>query len=93
MLRTIKRAAGVLALLVAGYAYGGTVNINTADAPTLAAELEGIGKARAEAIVKYRETVGRFETPEQLLDVSGVGPRILEWNAGRIVVGPEGAPD
>jgi competence protein ComEA len=93
MLRTITRAAGVLALLVAGYAHGGPVNINTADAATLAAELEGIGQARAEAIVKYRETVGRFESPEQLLDVSGVGPRILEWNAERIIVGPEKTPD
>jgi len=93
MLRTITRAAAILALLVTGYAHGGTVNINTADAATLAAELEGIGQARAEAIVEYRERVGRFESPEQLLDVSGVGPRILEWNADRIVVGPERAPD
>ena len=43
--------------------------------------------------MKYRETVGRFESPEQLLDVSGVGPRILEWNAERIIVGPEKTPD
>jgi len=35
----------------------------------------------------------KLESPEQLLDVSGVGPRILEWNADRIVVGPERAPD
>lgn len=93
MLRTITRIAGALALLVAGYAHGGTVNINTADAATLAAELEGVGLARAEAIVQYRETVGRFEAPEQLLDVSGIGPRILEWNAERIVVGPERSVD
>jgi len=93
MLRTITRIMGALALLVAGYAHGGTVNINTADAATLAAELEGVGLARAEAIVQYRETVGRFETPEQLLDVSGIGPRILEWNAERIVIGPERTAD
>jgi len=88
MLSTIIRTTGALALLVAGYAQAGNVNINTADAETLAAELEGVGKARAEAIIEYRETVGRFESPEQLLDVTGVGPRILEWNADRIVVGP-----
>ncbi len=93
MLRTITRAAGILAMFIAGYAQAGTVNINTADAATLAAELEGVGIARAQAIVEYRETVGRFDSPEQLLDVSGVGPRILEWNADRIVIGPQIAPD
>ncbi|KPK58399.1 MAG: hypothetical protein AMJ59_15435 [Gammaproteobacteria bacterium SG8_31] len=91
MFRLITRTATILAVLAAGYAYAGTVNINTADADTLAAELDGIGLSRAQAIVDYRETVGRFETPEQLMDVSGIGPRILEWNEGRIVVTPEPA--
>lgn len=93
MFKTVVRTAGALALLIAGYAHAGTVNINTADATTLAAELEGVGHSRAEAIVEYRETVGRFESPEQLLDVSGIGPRILEWNRDRIVVAPDGTPD
>lgn len=93
MLPSIIRTATILTLLFSGVAYGGTVNINTADAATLAAELDGVGKSRAEAIVEYRETVGRFDTPEQLMDVSGIGPRILEWNEDRIVVGPEAADD
>lgn len=93
MFRALKRLAVVFALLVTGYAYAGTVNINTADADTLAAELAGVGLSRAQAIVEYRENVGRFESPEQLMDVSGIGPRILEWNEGRIVVGPETASD
>ena len=89
MFRAIKSIMAVLAVLATGYAFAGTVNINTADADTLAAELAGVGQSRALAIVEYRENVGRFETPEQLLDVSGIGPRILEWNEGRIVVAPE----
>ena len=93
MYRFIVRSTAALALLLSGLAQAGTVNINTADAATLAAELEGVGMARAEAIVAYRETVGRFQTPEQLMDVSGIGPRILEWNQERIVLGPEGPAD
>ena len=41
MFRLITRTATILAMLAAGYAYAGTVNINTADADTLAAELDG----------------------------------------------------
>ena len=93
MFRAIKSVMAVLAMLVTGYAFAGTVNINTADADTLAAELAGVGPSRALAIVEYRENVGRFETPEQLLDVSGIGPRILEWNEGSIVVAPQGDSD
>ena len=93
MIRSIGKAAAIAAMILAGYAHAGTVNINTADAETLATELNGVGPSRAQAIVDYRETVGRFETPEQLLDVSGIGPRILEWNEGRIVVAPESAAE
>jgi competence protein ComEA len=93
MHRFIIRSAAVLALALSGLAHAGTVNINSADAATLAAELDGVGMARAEAIVEYREKVGRFESTEQLLDVSGIGPRILEWNQERIVLGPEQPED
>jgi competence protein ComEA len=93
MHRLIIRMAAVLALALSGLAHAGTVNINSADAATLAAELDGVGMARAEAIVAYRQKVGRFESAEQLLDVSGIGPRILEWNQERIVLGPEQAED
>lgn len=93
MRRIIFRILAVLALTASGLAHAGTVNINTADAATLAAELEGVGMARAEAIVEYREKVGRFETTEQLMDVSGIGPRVLEWNQDRIVVAPVRSTD
>lgn len=93
MHRLIKHILAVAALAASALAHAGTVNINSADAATLAAELDGVGKARAEAIVEYREKMGRFESPEQLMDVSGIGPRILEWNEDRIVVGPEPSAD
>ncbi len=62
------------------------VNINTADAPTLAAGLNGIGTSRAEDIVRYREEFGAFTTLEQLTEVKGVGKSTLEKNRARITL-------
>ena len=53
------------------------VNINTADLDTLT-QLKGIGEKKAEAIIKYREQVGKFKAVEDLLNVDGIGPKILE---------------
>jgi DNA uptake protein ComE-like DNA-binding protein len=36
--------------------------------------------------VEYRDKVGGFDSPEQLLEVSGVGPKVLEMNDGMITV-------
>ena len=67
--------------------FAGPVNINTADAETLAMELSGVGPALAAAIVADRETNGMFTSPEALTRVRGIGNRILELNAGDILVG------
>jgi competence protein ComEA len=67
-------------------ALAGPVNINTADAPTLAAELTGVGPALAEAIVRDRTANGNFESPEALARVKGVGDRIVEMNRANIRV-------
>jgi competence protein ComEA len=66
-------------------ASAGPVNINTADAATLAAELTGIGPALAEAIVKDRAERGNFDSPEALARVKGVGERIVEMNRANIL--------
>ena len=63
-----------------------TVNINSADAATLAETLSGVGSSRAEAIVRYRELYGPFESIEELAEVSGVGNATLERNRGRITL-------
>lgn len=49
----------------------GKVNINTAGKEELMT-LTGIGEARAQAIIKYRETKGRFGSKEQLKEVEGI---------------------
>lgn len=54
------------------------VNINTADAKTIAEALSGIGLKKAEAIVKYREEKGPFKTAEDLVNVNGIGGKTVE---------------
>lgn len=40
--------------------------------------LPGVGPSLAETLVRHRETKGGFQTPEDLLAVSGIGPATLE---------------
>ena len=56
------------------------VNINTADAKTLAANLKGVGEARAAEIVRYREAYGPFASADELVEVSGIGNSTLDMN-------------
>ena len=63
-----------------------TVNINKADAATLAQNLDGVGRSRAEAIVKYRQAYGPFVAVDDLLEVKGVGPSIVNNNRDRITL-------
>ncbi len=60
------------------------VNINQADAATLDTQLTGIGPAKAQAIVDYRNAKGPFTAVEQLLEVKGIGPSTLEKNRAKI---------
>ncbi|MBK5002877.1 ComEA family DNA-binding protein [Pseudomonas sp. S31] len=67
-------------------ASSGKLNLNTADALTLQRELIGIGKAKAEAIVAYRETHGPFASVDELLEIKGIGNALLERNRNALVV-------
>lgn len=62
------------------------VNINKADFITIAESLEGIGEAKAKAIVDYRNEHGPFTSLEQLGAVKGVGDKTLEKNATFIML-------
>lgn len=54
------------------------VNINTADVSTLAASLRGVGVKKAEAIVAYRDEHGPFQSVDELINVKGIGAKVLE---------------
>jgi len=62
------------------------LNLNTADAPTLQKELNGIGKAKAEAIVAYRDANGPFASVDELLEIKGIGSALLERNRSKLIV-------
>ena len=63
-----------------------TVNVNEADAETLAEVLKGVGLKRAKAIVAYREEHGKFYTPEELTAVRGIGKSTVSRNLDRITL-------
>jgi competence protein ComEA len=62
------------------------VNLNVADAPTLQRELSGIGEAKADAIVAYRDMNGPFASVDELLEVKGIGKAILDRNREKLEV-------
>ena len=68
-------------------AWAGPVDLNSADAETIARELNGIGTTKALAIVAYREKNGAFTTADDLLNVTGIGPQILTANKANILLG------
>ena len=55
---------------------GEVINVNTASLADLD-RLPGIGEARAQAIVDWREENGPFQSVEDLLEVKGIGEGIL----------------
>ncbi|MNP23800.1 ComE operon protein 1 [compost metagenome] len=61
-------------------------NLNTADAATLQQNLNGIGKAKAEAIVAYREANGPFQAVDELLEIKGIGNALMERNRDKLAV-------
>ena len=64
----------------------GKININTASLDELMA-LDGVGEKKAQAIIDYRYENGRFNSIEELTNVSGIGEKTFEKNKDRITVG------
>ena len=88
----IPRSLTLGMLLAAASLFGSAaaadrVDINTADAATIDATLLNIGRAKAEAIVAYREEHGAFKSAEQLAQVKGIGLKTVEKNRDRIEFG------
>lgn len=87
-MKRIRTIALALALAAPFAVQGGqTVDINSADAETLAKVIDGIGVAKAQAIVDYRQANGPFKTVDGLVAVKGIGERTVERNRDRLSVG------
>jgi competence protein ComEA len=69
-----------LGMLFAGFAFAGPVDINSANAAELSANINGVGQKKAVAIVEYRKKHGPFKTVDDLAKVQGIGPGILNKN-------------
>jgi len=82
--KLIKSLLLAFAILASNPVLAEKLNINTADAATIAAELNGVGESRAKEIVKYREQVGKFKTIEELENISGIGMKTIEKNRDKI---------
>ena len=85
-METIKRKTLALLLVLATPAFAGPVNVNTADAETISAELQGVGITKAIAIVEYRKANGPFKSPDDLALVKGIGARTVELNRQYILL-------
>jgi competence protein ComEA len=80
----------LIVTLMPALVWAGPVDINTADAATIARELQGIGMSRAQAIVAYREKNGAFRSADDLRKIKGIGAKVLERNRANIKVDGKG---
>ncbi|MCS3903969.1 competence protein ComEA [Methylohalomonas lacus] len=86
-MKTLLRSClvGLLALPLLAMA-ADSININTASAEELA-QMNGVGEARAAAIIEYRDEKGKFTSVEELTEVSGIGDATLEKNRDLLTAG------
>ena len=88
-LKKLRPMSGILiaAAMSFGHAANGEpVDINQADAPLLAEHIVGVGPVLAGAIVAYRLENGDFQSIEELLEVPGIGHKVLENNEEMLLV-------
>ena len=81
----------LVATLISLFAFGAfaaPVNINTADVSTLTDNIVGVGPKLADRIVKYRTEKGAFKSLEDLANVKGIGPKLVEKNKENIRLEP-----
>lgn len=81
---SLSTAASKPAISAKSPAPATVVNINHADAETIAEVLKGVGLKKAQAIVSWRQKNGKFTSTDQLLGVKGIGEKTLTANKNKI---------
>lgn len=91
--RSIAAILLAITLLAAGNAPAAEeqkkININTAPVQELTS-LRGIGPATAQAIVSYRESHGPFKSVEELVEVKGIGEKMMASLRDQVTIGTSG---
>lgn len=86
-LKHLGKAGLVIGLLfTAAITLAAPVNINTADAKTLAENIKGIGPKKAQAIVVYRHENGPFKSIHELTKVKGIGEKFIAKNKAELLL-------
>ncbi len=85
-MKLLNTIAIVCMLFFTGIAGANEIDINTSDAATIAAGLQGIGMKKAEAIVAYRKSNGPFTSVDELTNVRGIGEKTLAKIKDRITL-------
>ena len=70
----------VLLVCLSFNAFAIPVDINTATAKELATNLKGIGIKKAQAIIEYRKTNGKFSNVSELANIKGIGKKTVATN-------------
>lgn len=92
MFHKLAVLALALTLALSGLAFAATpVNVNKADATTIASSLDGVGQSKAQAIVAWRDTHGPFKSADDLARVKGIGQATLERNRAAILLADNAA--
>lgn len=61
------------------------ISLNTASVTELQ-QLSGVGEKKAQAILQYRQQNGKFKSIDELQNVKGIGPKLLEKNKVRLTL-------
>ena len=88
-MKTLRIILIALFISISSVCFADTVNINSANAETLATYLNGVGASKAEAIVAYREEHGPFASIYDLAKVKGIGEKTVEMNLDIMMVSDE----